>query len=86
MESGAIFDFQKELSAYLRSDVEVLDGSLSAFSVEMVALTGIDPVTQCVAIASTAFLVWRKNVLGVESHRAGASKWLEENCFEETIE
>lgn len=63
MESGAIFYFQKELSAYLRSDVEVLDGSLSAFSEEMVALTGIDPVTQCVTIASTAFLVWRKMFL-----------------------
>lgn len=60
VESGAVFDFQKELSAYLRSDVEVLNGSLAAFSEEMVELTGIDPVTQCVTIASTAFLVWRK--------------------------
>lgn len=63
MESGAIFDFQKELSSYLRSDVEVLDGSLSAFSEEMVALTGIGSVTQCVTIASTAFLVLRKMFL-----------------------
>lgn len=63
IESGAAFDFQKELSAYLQSDVEVLNGSLEAFSEEMVELTGIDPVTQCVTIASTAFLVWRKMFL-----------------------
>lgn len=46
VESNAVFDFQKELSAYLRSDVEVPNGSLAAFSEEMVELTGIDPVTQ----------------------------------------
>lgn len=63
IESGAVFDFQKELSAYLQSDVEVLNGSLEAFSEEMVELTRIDPVTQCVTIASTAFLVWRKMFL-----------------------
>lgn len=63
IESVAVFDFQKELSAYLRSDEEVLNGSLEAFSEEMVELTGIDPVTQCVTIASTAFLVWQKMFL-----------------------
>lgn len=62
IESGVVFDFQKELSAYLQSDVEVLNGSLEAFSEEMVE-TGIDPVTQCVTIASTAFLIWRKMFL-----------------------
>lgn len=77
MESGAIFDFQKELSSYLRSDVEVLDGSLSAFSEEMVALTGIGPVTQCVTIASTAFLVWRKMFL--ESNLIALEPQKEEN-------
>ncbi|CAH3027090.1 unnamed protein product, partial [Porites evermanni] len=46
VESNAVFDFQKELSAYLRSDVEVPNGLLAAFSEEMVELTGIDLVTQ----------------------------------------
>lgn len=55
--------FQKEVSAYLKSDVEVLVGSLAAFSEEMVELTGIDPVTECVTIASTAFKVWQKMFL-----------------------
>jgi len=63
VESGAVFDFQRELSAYLKSDVEVLSGSLAAFSEEMVELTGTDPVTECVTIASTAFKVWQKMFL-----------------------
>ena len=63
VESGAIFDFKKELSAYLQSDVEVLAQSLEAFGKEMVELTGINPVIECVTIASTANKVWRKNFL-----------------------
>lgn len=42
VESNAVFDFQKELSAYLHSDVEVLAQSLEAFAEEMVELTGIN--------------------------------------------
>ena len=63
VESNAVFDFQKELSAYLHSDVEVLAQSLEAFGKEMVELTGINPVIECVTIASTANKVWRKNFL-----------------------
>lgn len=63
MESGAVFDFQKELSAYLKSAVQVLAGSLASFSEEMLKLTGINPVIECVTIASTAFKVWQKNFL-----------------------
>lgn len=70
IESGAVFDFQKELYAYLQSDVKVLNGSLEAFLEEMVELTGIYPVRQCVTIASTAFLVWRK------PDRPRAKKWM----------
>ena len=60
VEAGAIFDFQKELSAYLKSDVYVLKGALTAFLEEMKELTCINPLTQCVNIASCASLVWRK--------------------------
>ena len=63
VESNAVFDFQKELSVYLHSDVEVLAQSLEAFAEEMVELTGINPVIECVTIASTANKVWRKNFL-----------------------
>ena len=57
VEAGAIFDFQKELSAYLKSDVYVLKGALTGFSEEMKELTGINPLTQCVTIASCESLV-----------------------------
>ena len=60
VENHAVFDFDKELSAYLHSDVEVLAQSLEAFGQEMHELTGINPVIECVTIASTANRVWRK--------------------------
>lgn len=63
VESGAIFDFQKELSAYLKSDVQLLSQSLEALEKEMIELTGINPITECVTIASTAFKVWQKMFL-----------------------
>lgn len=63
VESNAVFDFDKEVSAYLHSDVEVLAQSLEAFGQEMFELTGVNPVIECVTIASTANKVWRKNFL-----------------------
>ena len=78
IKSGAVFDFQQELSAYLKSDVEVVAGSLAAFSEEMVELTGIDPVTKCVTIVSTAFKVWAENVPETKPDCPGATQWLEE--------
>lgn len=63
VESGAIFDFQKEFSAYLKSDVQVLTESLEKFGSEMMELTGMNPITECVTIASTAFKVWQKMFL-----------------------
>ena len=63
MDSGAIFDCQKELSAYLKSDVKVLTESMEKFASEMLELTGIDPTVECVTIASTAFKVFQKNFL-----------------------
>ena len=63
VESNAVFDFQKELSVYLHSDVEVLAQFLEAFAEEMVELIGINRVIECVTIASTANKVWRKNFL-----------------------
>ena len=57
------FNYDKELSLYLKSDVYVLKQALQAFSDEMEALTGVKPLTQCVTIASTAFRVWQSNFL-----------------------
>ena len=63
VNSGAIFDCSKELSAYLKSDVQVLTESMETFAKEMVELTGIDPTVECVTIASTAFKVFQSKFL-----------------------
>ena len=57
------FDCQKELSAYLKIDVQVLTQSTETFAKEMKELTGIDPTVECVTIASTAFKVFQKKFL-----------------------
>ena len=63
VDSGAIFDCEKELSAYLKSDVQVLTQSMETFAGEMLELTGIDPTVECVTIASTAFKVFQTQFL-----------------------
>ena len=63
VDSGAIFDCQKELSAYLKSDVKVLTESMETFASEMLELTGIDPSVECVTIASMAFKVFQTKFL-----------------------
>ena len=50
VESGAIFDYQKGLSAYPKSDVQVLKEACLAFVREMEDLTGDNPLTNCVTI------------------------------------
>ena len=62
-QQGKVFNYKKELSLYLESDVMVLREALQAFAGEMYSLTGVRPLTQCVTIASTAFQVWQKNFL-----------------------
>ena len=62
-QAGKEFDYDKELSLYLKSDVLVLREALTAFAAEMFDLTGVKPLTECVTIASTAFRVWQKNFL-----------------------
>ena len=62
-QRGKQFDYHKELSLYLKSDVLVLKGALQVFSVEMFSLTEVKLLTECVTIASTAFRVWQQNFL-----------------------
>ena len=63
VESGEMFNCKEELSRYLKSDVKVLTQSMETFAKEMKELTGVDPTTECVTIASTAFKVFQKNFL-----------------------
>ena len=86
VDSGALFDCAKELSAYLKSDVQVLTQSMETFAREMVELTDIDPTVECVTIASTAFkcsragfcsptpLPWNLWGVGATTSRIRASK------------
>ena len=62
-QQGKEFNYRKELSLYLKSDVWVLREALQSFASEMYSLTGVQPLTQCVTIASTAFRVWQQNFL-----------------------
>ena len=63
VDSGAIFDCEKKLSAYLKSDVQVLTQAMETFASEMIELTGIDPTVECVTIPSTAFKVFQTQFL-----------------------
>ena len=63
VESGEIFECWKELKSYLKSDVQVLTQSMETFAEEMKELTDVDPTTECVTIASTAFRVFQKKFL-----------------------
>ena len=62
-QKGKIFDYDRELSLYLKSDVLILKDALTAFNSEMFALTQVQPLLECVTIASTAFRVWQQNFL-----------------------
>ena len=62
-QEGKEFNYDRELSLYLKSDVLVLKEALTAFATEMFELTAVKPLTECVTIASTAFRVWQKNFL-----------------------
>ena len=62
-QQGKEFNYDRELSLYLKSDVLVLKEALTAFSSEMFDLTEVKPLTECVTIASTAFRVWQRNFL-----------------------
>ena len=62
-QHGKEFNYDKEMSLNLKSDVLVLKSALQSFSMEMYSLTGVEPLTQCVTIASTAFRVWQQNFL-----------------------
>ena len=62
-QQGKMFDYDKELSLYLKSDVLVLKEALTAFNSEMWSLTGVEPLIECVTIACTAFRVWQQNFL-----------------------
>ena len=62
-ENNYIFNFQKEILTYCRSDVDILRRCCLQFRELFRDVTDIDPFEQCLTIASACNLVFRTNLL-----------------------
>ena len=60
---NVLFDFQKELEDYCKSDVDILQGGCEAFCEEFQRKAGFNPFEKCSTIASACNLYWRKHHL-----------------------
>ena len=63
VESNYLFDFEKEIVKYCRSDVDILRKCCIEFREMLREITGIDPFEKCLTIASTCHEVYRTNFL-----------------------
>ena len=63
VESNYLFDFQKEIIKYCRSDVDILRKCCMSFREMLREITGIDPFEKCLTIASYCHEVYRTNFL-----------------------
>ena len=63
VQRNVIFDFQKELEAYCKSDVDLLQGGCEKFTKEFKSKTEFNPFEKCSTIASACNLYWRKKHL-----------------------
>ena len=61
IESGAIFDFRREMEEYCRSDVDILRRGCACFQRELINISGLDPLSKACTIAQACSKVWRKN-------------------------
>ena len=62
VKENYVFDFQKELIEYCRSDVDILRRSMMLFREEFIELENIDPL-QYVTIAGVCMTIFRSNYL-----------------------
>ena len=62
-DSGAIFDFRREMEEYCRSDVDILRRGCACFRKILIDISGVDPFTESCTIAQTCSKVWRKNYM-----------------------
>ncbi|XP_053374329.1 uncharacterized protein LOC128546937 [Mercenaria mercenaria] len=67
VKRGSIFDFQKEMETYCRSDVEILWRGCGEFQHRLMASDGINPFTECVTLAQVCYCAHRKNTLPEKS-------------------
>ena len=63
VENNYVFDFQKEMESYCRSDVDILRKCCLDFRDILQETTGVDPFEKCLTIASVCQLVYRANYL-----------------------
>ena len=61
--TGAVYDFQAELEAYCRSDVDILQGGCEKFTEEFHRIAGFNPFVECHTIASACNRYWRQHHL-----------------------
>jgi hypothetical protein len=62
-DNNVVFDFEKEIIKYCRSDVDILRRSCMEFRELFRDSTEIDPFEKCLTIASACQLVYRTNFL-----------------------
>ena len=62
VKENYVFDFQKELLGYCRSDVDILRRSMLKFRKDFINLENIDPL-QYVTIASVCMTIYRSNYM-----------------------
>ena len=60
---NVVFDFQRELIDYCKSDVDILQNGCEAFCQEFKNKAGFNPIEHCSTIASACNLYWRKHHL-----------------------
>ena len=63
VENNYVFDFQKELESYCRSDVDILRKCCLDFRDILEETTGVDPFEKCLTIASVCHMVYSTNYL-----------------------
>ena len=61
VDSGAVFDFRREMEEYCRSDVDILRRGCACFRRELKNVSGLDPFAEACTIAQACSKVWRKN-------------------------
>ena len=60
---GVVFDFQKEMEEYCKSDVALLQAGCEAFCAQFSPIAGFNPFAHSFTIAGACNLYWRRSLL-----------------------
>lgn len=64
---GVVYDFQAEMEAYCKSDVELLQKGCEAFCDQFMPIAGFNPFLRAFTIAGACNLYWRRSLLEPET-------------------